>query len=120
MMAFIRVDLPAPLRPISPTRAPRGIAAEARSSIVRPPRRTVTPSIVSMPAPLAAMPHVADDELLDNRRAILIRPYTTLETSARFDGARRCANTVEPPPLRDQSCCIARVDGAVMSAVPNG
>src|SRR4051812_17412337 len=38
---FIKVDLPAPLRPISPTRLPGGSAAEARSRIRRPPRRTV-------------------------------------------------------------------------------
>ena len=54
MMTFSKVDLPAPLRPISPTRAPGGIAAEARSRIVRPPRRTVIPEMVSMAARLAA------------------------------------------------------------------
>ena len=48
MITFINVDLPAPLRPISPTRAPGGIAAVARSRIVRPPRRTVIPEMVSM------------------------------------------------------------------------
>ena len=53
MIAFISVDLPAPLRPISPTRLPGGIAAVARSRIVRPPRRTVMPLMVSMRAPLA-------------------------------------------------------------------
>ena len=51
MMAFIRVDLPAPFRPISPTRLPGGIAADARSRIGRPPRRTVIPLMVSMSAP---------------------------------------------------------------------
>ena len=53
MMTFISVDLPAPLRPISPTRAPGGIAAVARSRILRPPRRTVIPLILSMAARLA-------------------------------------------------------------------
>src|SRR5258705_2790511 len=54
MMTFISVDLPAPLRPISPTGLPGGIAAVARSRIVRPPRRTVIPAMVSMPGRLAA------------------------------------------------------------------
>ena len=52
-MTFINVDLPAPLRPISPTLLPGGMAAVARSRIVRPPRRTVIPLMVSMAAPLA-------------------------------------------------------------------
>src|SRR5215212_4155067 len=53
MMTFINVDLPAPLRPISPTRVPGGIAAVARSRIVRPPRRTVMPLMLSMKRRLA-------------------------------------------------------------------
>ena len=47
-MTFISVDLPAPLRPMSPTRLPGGIAAVARSRIMRPPRRTVIALILSM------------------------------------------------------------------------
>ena len=47
-MTFISVDLPAPLRPISPTRLRGGSAAVARSRIVRPPRRTVMPLRLSM------------------------------------------------------------------------
>src|SRR3546814_6308834 len=41
IMAFIKVDLPAPLRPISPTRDRGGRAALARSRMTRPPRRWV-------------------------------------------------------------------------------
>ena len=52
-MTFISVDLPAPLRPMSPTRLPGGIAAVARSRIMRPPRRTVIALMFSMSARLA-------------------------------------------------------------------
>ncbi len=55
-ISFISVDLPAPLRPISPTRARVGIAAVARSRMTRPPRRTVTALIVSMAAPYHGRP----------------------------------------------------------------
>src|SRR5262249_45485906 len=54
IITFIRVDLPAPLRPISPTRALAGSAAEALSRIVRPPRRTVRFEKFSMGGPIAA------------------------------------------------------------------
>ena len=47
-MTFISVDLPAPLRPISPTRLFGGKAALAPSRIARPPRRTVMPLMLSM------------------------------------------------------------------------
>ena len=48
------VDLPAPLRPISPMRAPGGMAAEASCRIARPPSRTVSLSMVIIAArPLA-------------------------------------------------------------------
>src|ERR1700704_3887558 len=47
------VDLPAPLRPISPTRAPAGTRAEAPSSRLRPAMRTERSSITSMRPVLA-------------------------------------------------------------------
>ena len=71
-MTFISVDLPAPLRPISPTRLPGGIAAVARSRIVRPPRRTVMPLMVSMGARLAGN----RDELKAGCRSIRHCPPT--------------------------------------------
>jgi hypothetical protein len=49
-----KVVLPAPLRPISPMRPRGGSAAVAPSMMVRPPRRTVMPLMLSMAAPLAA------------------------------------------------------------------
>lgn len=48
IITFIKVDLPAPLRPISPTRDLGGNAAVALSRIVRPPRRTVMALMFSM------------------------------------------------------------------------
>ena len=53
----IRVDLPAPLRPISPTRLPGGSAAVAPSRIVRPPRRTVMALMDSMRGALQGAAH---------------------------------------------------------------
>ena len=47
-MARNRVDLPVPLRPTSPTRAPAGICADARSIKSRPATRSDTSSITSM------------------------------------------------------------------------
>src|ERR1700716_4012811 len=47
------VDLPAPLRPISPARAPAGPRAEAPSSRLRPAMRTERSSITSMRPVLA-------------------------------------------------------------------
>src|SRR6478672_1613222 len=53
-MSFNRLDLPAPLRPTKPTRAFGGSAAQARSRMTWPPRRSVMPSMVSMGADLTA------------------------------------------------------------------
>jgi len=53
IITFISVDLPAPLRPINPTRLRGGSAALARSRMVRPPRRTVMSLRFSMAGPLA-------------------------------------------------------------------
>src|SRR5680860_910819 len=47
-MSFSSVDLPAPLRPTSPTRAFGGRAADALSRMRWPPRRSVMESRVSM------------------------------------------------------------------------
>ena len=57
IITFIRVDLPAPLRPIRPTRLFGGKVAVARSRIVRPPRRTVIPLIFSMTGHYHAAQH---------------------------------------------------------------
>src|SRR3712207_2629831 len=80
IITFISVDLPAPLRPMSPMRLLGGSAAVARSRIVRPPRRTVIPFRLSMMA--ARLQHFGparDDELRADRRARANGP--------RFDGA---------------------------------
>ncbi len=54
---FIKVDLPAPLRPIRPTRLPGGSAAVALSRIRRPPRRTVMALMDSMRGALQGDAH---------------------------------------------------------------
>src|SRR5262245_54257892 len=53
-MSFNRLDLPDPFSPTRPTRALGGSAAQTRSRMTWPPRRSVMPSIVSMGADLTA------------------------------------------------------------------
>src|SRR5258707_8771649 len=77
-----KVDLPAPERPITPTKPPGSMAKEALSTAAFAPKRHVKPSTTSMQC----------------SRRVTVRPALTPEFYSRVTIALRCGN--RPHPIR--------------------
>src|SRR5262249_20627072 len=105
-----RVDLPAPLRPISPMRPRGGSAALAPSRIVRPPRRTVMSCRLSMGGPLASRLRYPK-----RLRFRLLRPDRRTDSNARrlFGREQRAAG---PKPRQHHAKLVGRNGEATLAA----